>query len=127
MRLAAAAFLLFCGCAPARPAGFTVEAVLRDGRTVAGRLDTETIPLTLAVAGGEDVEIELRAPARWSSLSTAAQVDWIPERGAYCIRATDYTAEAVEIRSPLKIREDAGGPVELKWRDVLSARFSVTK
>ena len=123
-RIAAAATLLSLGSCAALPASFEVEAVLRDGRALEGRFDSESILLTLLVDGGETVDVELRRPESWSSLSTAAEVEWLPERGVFRIRAASFTAEALEIRSPLEIRQSAGRGVELPWSDIQFIRFT---
>jgi hypothetical protein len=123
-RLVVAA-LLFSGCVPAGPAGLLVEAVLRDGRAINGRTEAAAVPLTVVVAGADVAVLQLTAPEEWSSLETAGEVRWIPDRAVFCIRGASFTAEASEIRSSLAIRDEAGQPIELNWRDVSSARFSV--
>jgi hypothetical protein len=120
-----AAILLLAACAPGGFAGFSVEVRMRDGRMVTGRTAADSVSLTLTVLDDEVVDLELRKPEDWSSLTTAGEVQWIPERSVYCIRGASFTAEAKEIRSPLPILDEAGRSIELSWRDVLSARFSV--
>jgi hypothetical protein len=122
-RIAIAAALLSLGSCAVLPVGFRVEAVLRDGAAVQGRLDSKSILLTLLVDGGETVDVELRRPESWSPLTTAAEVEWLPERSVFLIRAASFTAEALEIRSPLEIRESAGRDVELPWSQIRYVRF----
>ena len=124
VRIAAAATLLSLGSCAASPADFGVEAVLRDGRAIKGRFASESIPLTLLIDGGETVDVELKRPESWSSLSTAAEVEWLPERNVFRIRAASFTAEALEIRSLLEIRESAGRDVQVPWSEVQYVRFS---
>jgi hypothetical protein len=100
-----------------------VRGVLRNGEAVAGRLESEPVVLAVILAGRETADLEIHSPASWSSLSTAGEVEWLPDREIYVIRGTSFTAEALHILAPLKLQDASGKLFEISWDEVRLLRF----
>lgn len=111
--------LLTSVAACASPVRLSVDAVFADGRSVSGFLDGSQVELSGLTADGENVTLELKPPAAWSTLKTVAEIVWIADRNIFRIRAATFTAELVTISASRRMLDANGGPLDIAWSSLV--------
>jgi len=106
---------------------FVLEAKLTSGQNLKGTLPVIVLEFAGTTVQGMPARVRVEKPPEWSTEETACEIERLPERGIYVIRAWNWTGELKTIWREISVSDQSGRPVVVTGSDVIKARFYCRK